>query len=91
MRRTAGGRLDRRRQTIRIASAPAAAVGRVLAGTDAVARAAARSVLVEAAGSEPQRDAVEDVAPRGYPNPNSRRANTQRGSSQPTVTRRVMR
>ena len=32
--------------------------GRVLAGTDAVARAAARSVLVEAAGSEPQRDAL---------------------------------
>src|SRR5437870_2597910 len=29
----------------------------VLAGADAVARAAARSVLVEAAGSEPQRDA----------------------------------
>src|SRR5438874_3423912 len=55
---TAGGRLDRRRQTIGIASAPAAAVGRVLAGTDAVARAAARSVLVEAAGSEPQRDAL---------------------------------
>src|SRR5436190_19768948 len=39
----AGGCLDRRRQTIGIASAPAAAVGRVLAGTDAVARAAARS------------------------------------------------
>src|SRR6202030_2571109 len=56
LRRTAGGRLDRRRQTIGIASAPAAAVGRVLAGTDAVARAAARSVLVEAAGSEPQSD-----------------------------------
>src|SRR5206468_2005145 len=45
-RGAAGGCLDRRRQTIGIASAPAAAVGRVLAGTDAVARAAARSVLV---------------------------------------------
>ncbi len=55
LRRTARGRHDRRRQTIGIASAPAAAVGRVLAGTDAVARAAARSVLVEAAGREPQR------------------------------------
>ena len=57
LRRTAGGRLDRRRQTIGIASAPAAAVGRVLADTDAVARAAARSVLVEAAGREPQEPA----------------------------------
>src|SRR5882724_7319456 len=36
-----------------IAAAPAAAVGRVLAGADAVARAAARFVLVEAAGGEP--------------------------------------
>jgi hypothetical protein len=34
------------------------AVGRVLADADAVARAAARSVLVEAAGSEPQKDAL---------------------------------
>src|SRR6266446_9168361 len=64
LRRTAGGCLDRRRQTIGIASAPAAAVGRVLAGTDAVARAAARSVLVEAAGSEPQRDALGSGAVR---------------------------
>src|SRR5215469_10863400 len=63
-RGAAGGRLDRRRQTVGIASAPTAAVGRVLAGTDAVARAAARSVLVEAAGSEPQRDAVGSGAVR---------------------------
>src|SRR6476646_10383814 len=56
-RGAAGGCLDRRRQTIGIASAPAAAVGHVLAGTDAVARAAARSVLVEAAGREPQEPA----------------------------------
>ena len=33
-RGTAGGRLDRRRQAVGIASAPAAAVGRVLAGAD---------------------------------------------------------
>src|SRR5207302_6804860 len=58
LRRTAGGRLDRRRQTIEIASAPAAAVGRVLAGAAAVARAAAGSILVEAAGVESQRDAL---------------------------------
>src|SRR5262252_277626 len=53
-----GGRLDRRRQAVGIASAPATTVGRVLAGAAAVARAATRSVLVEAAGSEPQGDAV---------------------------------
>src|ERR1700720_1053012 len=57
-RGAAGGRLGGRRQIVGIASAPATAVGRVLAGTDAVARAAARSVLVEAAGSEPKRDAL---------------------------------
>src|SRR5215470_5704392 len=61
-RGAAGGCLDRRRQTIGIASAPTAAVGRMLAGTDAVARA--RSVLVEAAGSEPQRDALGSGAVR---------------------------
>jgi hypothetical protein len=38
--------------------------GGVLADTDAVARAAARSVLVEAAGSEPQRDALGSGAVR---------------------------
>src|SRR5262249_61525005 len=63
-RGAAGGCLDRRRQTIAIASAPAAAVGGVLAGTDAMARTAARSVLVEAAGSEPQRDALGSGAVR---------------------------
>src|SRR5438477_4175025 len=57
-RGAAGGRLGGRRQIVGIASAPATAVGRVLAGTDAVARAAARSVLVEAVGNEPQRDAL---------------------------------
>src|SRR2546423_8355916 len=36
---TAGGRLDRPRQTVRIAAAPAAAMGRVLAGAAAVAGA----------------------------------------------------
>src|SRR5215470_11602568 len=40
-RGAAGGRLDRWRQAVGIASTPTAAVGRVLAGTDAVARAAA--------------------------------------------------
>src|SRR5207248_8158852 len=57
-RGAAGGRLGGRRQIVGIASASATAVGRVLAVTDAVARAAARPVLVEAAGSEPQRDAL---------------------------------
>ena len=61
-RGAAGGRLDRRRQTVGIASAPTAAVGRVLAGADAVARAAAGSVLVEAAWDEPQRDALGSSA-----------------------------
>ena len=55
LRRAAGGRLDRPRQAVAVAVAPAAAVGRVLAGVDAVARTAAGSVLVEAAGVEPQR------------------------------------
>ena len=41
-----------------VAAASATAVGWVLAGADAVAGAAARSVLVEAAGAEPQRDAL---------------------------------
>src|ERR1700739_2614064 len=49
-RRSAGGRLDRPRQAVAVAVAPATAVGRVLAGADAVAGTAARSVLVEAAG-----------------------------------------
>src|SRR5438128_12262246 len=49
LRRTAGGLRDRPRQAVGVATASATAVGRVLAGTDAVARAAARSVLVEAA------------------------------------------
>ena len=57
-RGAAGGCLGGRRQIVGIASGPAAAVRCVLAGADAVARAAARSVLVEAAGSEPQRDAL---------------------------------
>src|SRR5262249_20260824 len=51
-RGAADGCFGRRRQTVGIAFASATAVGRVLAGTDAVARAAARSVLVEAAGCE---------------------------------------
>src|ERR1700746_964411 len=54
-RGAADGCFGRRRQTVGVASASATAVGGVLAGTDAVARAGARSVLVEAAGSEPQR------------------------------------
>src|SRR5262249_12838732 len=64
LRGAAGGRLDRRRQAVGVAPAPATAVGRVLAGADAVARAAARSVLVEAAGSEPQGDALGSGAVR---------------------------
>src|SRR5258708_24181688 len=48
--RGAGGRLDRPRQAVAVAVARATAVGRVLAGAAAVARAAARPVLVEAAG-----------------------------------------
>src|SRR5437868_2459985 len=58
LRRAAGGRLDRQRQTVGVAAASAAAVGCVLAGATAVARTAARSVLVEAAGHEPQRNAL---------------------------------
>src|SRR5271156_157512 len=58
LRRSAGGRLDCPRQAVAVAVAPAAAVGRVLSGADAMAGAAAGSVLVEAAGSEPQRDAL---------------------------------
>src|SRR5215468_3979905 len=58
LRGAADGCFGRRRQTVAIVSASATAVGRVLAGADAVARVAARSVLVEAAGSEPQRDAL---------------------------------
>src|SRR5580700_6672034 len=53
-RGAADGCFGRRRQTVGVASASATAVGGVLADTDAVARAAAQSVLVEAAGSEPQ-------------------------------------
>src|SRR5437763_12548072 len=49
-RRSAGGRLNRPRQAVALAVAPATAVGRVLAGVDAMARTAAGSVLVEAAG-----------------------------------------
>src|SRR5438552_382084 len=52
-RRSAGGRLDRPRQAVAVAVAPAAAVGRMLAGAAAVAGTAARSVLVEAAGRKP--------------------------------------
>src|SRR5690348_9994821 len=58
LRRSAGGRLDRPRQAVAIAVAPATAVGRVLASVDAMARTATGSVLVEAAGVEPQRNAV---------------------------------
>src|SRR5690349_755030 len=58
LRRSAGGRLDCPRQAVAVAVAPAAAMGRMLAGAAAVARAAARSVLVEAAGVEPQRNAL---------------------------------
>src|SRR5437879_13565746 len=50
LHRSAGGRLDCPRQAVAVAVAPAAAVGCVLAGVDAVARTAAGSVLVEAAG-----------------------------------------
>src|SRR5207302_10435463 len=52
-RRSAGGRLDRPRQAVAVAVAPAAAVGRRLVGAAAVAGTAARSVLVEAAGRKP--------------------------------------
>src|SRR6202030_717341 len=52
LRGTAGRRLDCRRQAVGIAAVPAAAVGRVLAGAGALARVAARSVLVQAAGRE---------------------------------------
>jgi transposase len=55
LRRSAGGRLNRPRQAVAVAVAPATAVGCVLAGVDAVARTTAGSVLVEAAGVEPQR------------------------------------
>ena len=41
LRRAAGGRTDRPRQAVGVAAPPAAAVGRVLAGADAVAGAAA--------------------------------------------------
>src|ERR1700746_1962448 len=44
--------------------APAAPMGRMLAGADAMARTEARPVLVEAAGSEPQRDALGSGAVR---------------------------
>src|SRR5262249_30700402 len=59
-RGAADGCFGRRRQTVGIASASATAVGRVLAGTDAVARTAARSVVVEAA----QRDVLGSGAVR---------------------------
>src|SRR5712671_6218650 len=52
-RRSAGGHLDRPRQAVAVAVAPATAVGCVLVGAAAVARTAARFVLVEAAGREP--------------------------------------
>src|SRR2546423_7704404 len=58
LRRSAGGRLNRPRQAVAVAVAQATAVGRVLAGVDAVARTAAGSVLVEAAGVQPQRNAL---------------------------------
>src|SRR3954466_572122 len=58
LRRSAGGRLDRPRQGVPVAIAPATTVGRVLAGVDAMARTAAGSVLVEAAGVESQRNAL---------------------------------
>src|SRR4029077_7886089 len=57
-RGAADGCFGRRGQTAGVASASATAVGVVLADIDSVARAAARSVLVEAAGREPQRDAL---------------------------------
>src|SRR5205823_5847830 len=53
LRRAAGGRLDRPRQAVAAAVAAATAMGRLLAGAAAVARAAARWVLVEAAGGKP--------------------------------------
>src|SRR3954466_13942091 len=43
LRRSAGGRLDRPRQAVAVAIAPATTVGRVLAGVDAMAGAAAGS------------------------------------------------
>src|SRR3954452_13921920 len=55
---SAGGRLNRPRQAVAVAVAPATAVARVLAGFDAMARTAAGSVLVEAAGVESQRNAL---------------------------------
>src|SRR5205807_5358355 len=58
LRGAAGGRRNRPRQAVAAAVAPAAAMGRVLAGTAAVAGTAARSVLVEAAGRKPQGDAL---------------------------------
>src|SRR5438874_8244538 len=64
LRRSAGGRLGRPRQAVAVAVAAATAVERVLAGADAVARAAARSVLVEAAWGEPQGDALGSGAIR---------------------------
>src|SRR5438067_1450192 len=57
-RRSAGGCLDRPRQAVAVAIAPATTMGRVLAGVDAMARTAAGSVLVEAAGVESQRNAL---------------------------------
>src|ERR1700757_2056376 len=45
LRRSAGGRLNRPRQAVAVAIAPATAVGRVLAGGAAMARVAAGSVL----------------------------------------------
>src|SRR5271156_4381720 len=47
LRRSAGGRLDRPRQAVAVAVAPAAAVGCVLADATAVAKTAAGSVLVK--------------------------------------------
>src|SRR5438477_8988465 len=56
-RRSAGGRLNRPRQAVAVAIAPGTAVGRVLAGFDAMARTTAGSVLLEADGVESQRNA----------------------------------
>src|SRR5262252_4317327 len=64
LRRNAGGRLDRPRQAVAFAVAPTAPMGRMLAGSDAMARTAARPVLVEAVGVEPQRDALGSGAVR---------------------------
>src|SRR5215469_15233017 len=64
LRRSAGGRLDRPRQAVAVAVAPAAPMGRMLAGPDAMARTAARPVLVEAVGVEPQGDALGSGAVR---------------------------